>query len=157
MALEYDRILNRTIQGTTTGVLLNATLPSAYPVFTRFATFSFDFDSAVIALVLSSSMVNTSLGVMAVIAARGDTENINLTQVPDPRFAAADIFLTQLTHQNSTLATTAPASRTTAVAFSPSVAVIEFKSGDSISVYGAADNDATALMAATLSIYYIPV
>jgi len=114
-------------------------------------------DSACLALVMSSSLLNTGTGVMAVAAARGDADFLNLTPPADPRIAATDVFLTQLTHLNSTAATSAPASRTTAISFSPSVAVIEFKSGDSISLFAAADNLATALITSALSIYYIPV
>lgn len=157
MAIEYDKILNRTLQVSTNGGVLNTGASALYPVFRRVATYSFDVDSAVLALVLSSSLLNTGSGVMGVAIARGDSEFLNLTTPSDPRVAATDVFLTQITHLNSTIATSAPASRTTAIAFSPSVAVIEFKSGDNISIFAAADNLPTALISSILSIYYIPV
>jgi|694.fasta_scaffold46852_2 hypothetical protein len=157
MAIEYDRILNRTFQASTNGATINTGATALWPVLRRIGTFSFDVDSACLALVMSSSLLNTGTGVMAVAAARGESEFLNLTPPVDPRIAATDVFLTQLTHLNSTAATSAPASRTTAISFSPSVAVIEFKSGDSISLYAAADNLATALITSSLSIYYIPV
>lgn len=148
-------ILNRTIEARTAGNTFNPALTFTYPTLKRIASYQFDQPSHVIALVLSSSLLNFDTQEMAVAVARGNNEFLNMTNSGNDQIAASDIFMTQITHQNSAPGSLSPVSRTTAISFSPRVAVIDYAAGGFISIYAASGNNASSLIATTLSIYFI--
>jgi len=152
---ENPGILNRTIEARTAGSTFNPLLTFIYPTLKRVASYQFDRPSHVIALVLSSSMLNFDTQEMAVAVARGNNEFLNISNSGNDQVAASDIFMTQITHQNSAPGSLSPVSRTTAISFSPRVAVIDYAAGGFISVYAASGKDASSLIATTLSIYFI--
>lgn len=148
-------ILNRTIEARTAGNTFNPLLAFTYPTLRRIASYQFDQPSHVVALVLSSSMLNFDTQQMAVAVARGDSDFINMENSGNNQIAASDIFMTQITHQNSAAGSLSPVSRTTAISFSPKVAVIDYAAGGVISIYAASGSSVNSLIAATLSIYFV--
>lgn len=152
---EEAKILNRTIEARTAGNTFNPLLSFTYPTLRRVATYQFDQPSSVIALVLSSSLLNFDTQEMVVAAARGNNDFISIANNDNNQVAASDIFLTQLTHQNSAVGALSPVSRTTAISFSPKVAVIDYAAGGSISIYAVSGSNASSLIASTLSIYFL--
>jgi len=147
-------VLNRIIEARTAGNTFNPALAFTYPTMKRVSTYQFQRPSSVIALVLSSSLLNFDTQEMVVAVARGNTDFINITNNADNQVAASDVFITQITHQNSVAGTLSPVSRTTAIAFSPKVAVIDYAAGGTISIYAASGSNANSLISATLSIYF---
>ena len=154
-------ILNRSVQADFTGAGINALVaPSAtssYPNIIRLAQIQFTQDVSLVGIVLSASLLNTGTEPMGLFVARDTGLIINFATQPDPTVRAQDIYLSILTHNNSTVGTNAPASRTSSIGFSPKTGGILFKSATSISIYGCAQNLASALLTGVLSVYYIPV
>ena len=148
-------ILNRIIEARTAGNTFNPALAFTYPTMKRVATYQFERPSAVIALVLSSSLLNFDTQEMVVAVARGNADFINITNNADNQVATSDVFMTQITHQNSAVGSLSPVSRTTAVSFSPKVAVIDYAAGGTISIYAVSGSNASSLIATTLSIYFL--
>lgn len=148
-------ILNRIIEARSAGNTFNPALAFTYPTMKKMATYQFDQPASVIALVLSSSLLNFDTQEMAVAVARGNNDFLNITNNTNNQVAASDVYMTQISHQNSAAGSLSPVSRTTAVSFSPRVAVIDFSAGSTISIYGASGNNASSLIATTLSIYFI--
>ena len=149
------------MQADFTGSQINALVaPSAtssYPNIIRLAQIQFTQDVNLIGIVLSASLLNTGTEPMGLFVARDTGLIINFATQPDPTVRAQDIYLSILTHNNSTVGTNAPASRTSSIGFSPKTGGILFKSATSISIYGCAQNLASALVTGVLSVYYIPV
>lgn len=148
-------ILNRTIEARTAGNTFNPLLTFTYPTLRRIATYQFEQPAHVVAMVLSSSMLNFDTQEMAVAVARGNNEFLNMANSGNDQIAASDIFMTQITHKNSAAGSLSPVSRTTAVSFSPRVAVIDYAAGGFLSIYAASGSSIDSLIAATLSIYFI--
>lgn len=148
-------ILNRIIEARTAGNTFNPALAFTYPTMKRVATYQFDQPSHVVALVLSSSLLNFDTQEMAVAVARGNNEFLNIANNNDNQVAASDVFMTQISHQNSAAGSLSPVSRTTAISFSPRVAVIDYAAGGVISIYAASGSNASSLIATTLSIFFI--
>ena len=148
-------ILNRIIEARTAGNIFNPALTFTYPTMKRVATYQFDQPSHVVALVLSSSLLNFDTQEMAVAVARGNNDFLNISNSDNNQVAASDVFMTQISHQNSAAGSLSPVSRTTAVSFSPRVAVIDYAAGGMISIYAASGNNASSLIATNLSIYFI--
>ena len=80
---------------------------------------------------------------------------LNISNSDNNQVAASDVFMTQISHQNSAAGSLSPVSRTTAVSFPPRVAVIDYAAGGMISIYASSGNNASSLIATTLSIYFI--
>ena len=152
-------IFNRSVQADFTGSQVHALVaPSAtgsYPNLVRLASIQFIQDVQLIGIVLSASLLNTGTEPMGLFVARDTGLIINFATPTDPTVRANDIYLSILTHNNSTVGTNAPASRTASIAFSPKAGAIKFKSASTISIYGCAQNLASALMTGVLSVYYI--
>lgn len=154
-------ILNRSVQADFTGAAIHALVsPSAtgsYPNLIRLASIQFIQDVSLVGIVLSASLLNTGTEPMGLFVARDTGLIINFATPTDPTVRANDIYLSILTHNNSTVGTNAPASRTSSIGFSPKSGGILFKSASSISIYGCSQNIASALLTGILSVYYIPV
>ena len=151
-------IFNRSVQADFTGAQVHALVtPSSasYPNLVRLASIQFIQDVQLIGIVLSASLLNTGTEPMGLFVARDTGLIINFATPTDPTVRANDIYLSILTHNNSTVGTNAPASRTASIAFSPKAGAIKFKSASTISIYGCAQNLASALMTGVLSVYYI--
>jgi len=153
-------ILNRSVQADFTGAGIHALVTPAsasYPNLVRLASIQFIQDVTLVGIVLSASLLNTGTEPMGLFVARDTGLIINFATPADPTVRANDIYLSILTHNNSTIGTNAPASRTSSIGFSPKSGGILFKSASSVSIYGCSQNVASALLTGVLSVYYIPV
>ncbi|NDE14689.1 hypothetical protein EBZ80_07140 [bacterium] len=131
-----------------------ATISTPFPFVRRLATYVLTKDTGLVGLTLSSSIVNITAGVAGAFVAQDQGLAINLlpsgrTQIP------ANVFISQITHQNSTIGTIAPAARTNSLAFGEETSILPMRAGSGISIYACMDNNAANLFAATLSIYTI--
>ena len=133
-----------------------ASIATPFPLIKRLATFTFTKDTGLVGLTLSSSIVNTTTGVAGAFVAQDQGTTINLTQTSATQ-VPANVFLSQITHQNSTIGTIAPAARTNSLAFGEETSILPLRAGSGISIYAAMDNDAANLFAACLSIYTITI
>lgn len=150
-----ESILNRIIEARTNGNTFNPTLSFNYPTMKRVATYQFDRDAFMVALILSSSLLNFDTQEMVVAVARGNNDFLNITNNANNQVAAADVYMTQISHQNSAAGSLSPVSRTTAVSFSPRTAVIDCSAGSTISIYAVSGSNASSLIATTLSMYFV--
>lgn len=158
-SVKMKQVQNRFLQtpnlaGTTIHTLAGGAPNGSYPNIVLVDSIQFTENVNLIAIVLSVSMLNTGTEPMGLYAARVQSPVINLTSQPDPTIRATDIYLSLMTHNNSTGVTNAPASRTSSIAFSPTSAPVSMKSGQSIGIYACSQNIATALMTADLSVFY---
>jgi hypothetical protein len=152
----YD-ILNRSVQVSYTGAGMHALVsPSSasFPQIVLLNQIQFIQDVRLVGIVLSASLLNTGTEPMGIYACRATGNIINLDPPSDPTIRANDIYLSIITHNNSTVGTNAPASRTASIGFSPKVSAVLMKAGSSIGIYGCAQNLASALLAGVLSVYY---
>jgi hypothetical protein len=134
-----------------------AAIATPFPLIKRLATFTFTKDTGLVGLTLSSSIVNTTTsGVAGAFVAQDQGATINLTQTA-PTQVPANVFLSQITHQNSSISTIAPAARTNSLAFGEETSIIPIRAGAGISIYASMENDAANLFAACLSIYTITI
>ena len=147
-------ILNRSVETDITGAGIHALGAGSYPSIVKLVEIEFIQDVRVVGLVLSVSLLNTGTEPMGLFACRGQGNTINLTPSADPTIRASDIYLSIVTHNNSTVGTNAPASRTASIGFSPSTSAVIIKAGASIAIYGCAQNTASALLTGVLSVYY---
>lgn len=157
--VKMKQVQNRFLQipntaGTTINTLAGGAPNGSYPNIVLIDTIQFTENVNLIAIVLSVSMLNTGTEPMGVYAGRVQGNLLNLTSSSDPTIRATDIYLSLLTHNNSTGVTNAPASRTSSIAFSPTTAPVQMKSGQSIGIYACCQNIATALLSADLSVFY---
>jgi hypothetical protein len=144
-------ILNRTVQSNVSGLDVN----TPYPSIKLLDQILFIQDVRLVGIVLSASLLNTTSNPIGLFCARVTNNIINLQSQADPSIRASDIYLSLITHNNSTVGTNAPASRTASIGFSPKVSAITMKSGSSIGIYGACEADGTALMTGCLSVFYV--
>lgn len=152
----YD-ILNRSVQVSFTGAGMHASVsPSSasFPNIVLLNQIQFIQDVRLVGIVLSASLLNTGTEPMGIYACRATGNIINLDPPADPTIRANDIYLSIITHNNSTVGTNAPASRTSSIGFSPKVSAVLMKAGSSIGIYGCSQNIASALLAGVLSVYY---
>ena len=153
----YD-ILNRSVQVSFTGAQMHALNSGAnsasFPQIVLLNQIQFIQDVRLVGIVLSASLLNTGNEPMGIYACRATGNIINLTPPSDPTIRANDIYLSIITHNNSTVGTNAPASRTASIGFSPKVSAVLMKAGSSIGIYGCGQNLASALLAGVLSVYY---
>lgn len=150
-------ILNRSVQVDVTGSNIHSLVAPAsgsYPNLVRLGTIQFIQDVRLVGIVLSASLLNTGTEPMGIFAARDTGPIINFASPADPSVRANDIYLSIVTHNNSTVGTNAPASRTSSIGFSPKAAAVLMRAGSSISIYGCAQNLLSALLTGVLSVYY---
>jgi hypothetical protein len=151
-SLSRSTIESRMLIAQTTGASINV----AFPTIKLLAAYQFTKDTGLVGLTISSSIVNVSTSVAGAFVAQGQGNVINLTQ-SDANSVPANIFISQITHQNSTAGTIAPAARTNSLAFGEATSIIPMRAGSSIAIYGslADDGGGLNLFAAALSIYTI--
>jgi len=149
-SLSRNNIMSQMLIAQTDG----ATINSAVPFIRKLASVAFQSDTGLVGLTISSSIVNRTSGIAGIFIAQTQGDQINLTQSSDVS-VPANIFIAQITHNNSTAGTIAPAARTNSLAFGESTSIIPLRAGSGISIYGCGDANATNLFAAALSLYTI--
>lgn len=149
-SLSRNNIQSQMLIAQTQGDLINA----VFPFIRRLASIEFQSDTGLIGLTISSSVVNSSAGIAGIFIAQTQGELINLTQSSDVS-VPANIFISQITHQNSVVGTTAPAARTNSLAFGETTSIIPLRAGSGISIYACGDAIPDNLFAAALSLYTI--
>jgi hypothetical protein len=149
-ALSRNNIQSQMLIAQTTGDAIN----TAFPFIKRLATINYESDTGLIGLTISSSILNLSSGVAGIFIGQTQGEIINLTQSSSTS-VPANIFISQITHQNSAVGSNAPAARTNSLAFGEATSIIPLRAGSGISIYACSDNNPANLFAAALSIYTI--
>ena len=130
----YD-ILNRSVQVSFNGSQMHSIAPvlsASFPQIVLLNQIQFIQDVRLVGIVLSASLLNTGTEPMGIYACRATSNIINLAPPTDPTIRANDIYLSIITHNNSTVGTNAPASRTSSIGFSPKVSAVLMKAGSSI-------------------------
>jgi len=130
------------------------TVNSVFPTLRRLVTYQFTQSYQLVALSLSCSIVNTQAQVAGLFVGRDLGEFADIGQQSDTD-TASDIFISQLTHQNSTLATIAPLSRTNTVAFSGDKQFIQIQGGSRLALYGCGDANAGNLFSAVVNLHLV--
>jgi len=149
-SLNRTNIMSQMLIAQTTGNVIN----TPFPFIKKLATLNFESDTGLIGLTISSSILNLSSGVAGFFIAQTQGDLINLTQ-SDSTAVPANIFISQITHQNSSVGSNAPAARTNSLAFGEATSIIPLRAGSGISIYACSDNAAANLFAAALSVYTI--
>ena len=149
-SLNRNNIMSQMLIAQTTGNVIN----TPFPFIKKLATLNFESDTGLIGLTISSSILNLSSGVAGFFIAQTQGDLINLTQ-SDSTAVPANIFISQITHQNSSVGSNAPAARTNSLAFGEATSIIPLRAGSGISIYACSDNTAANLFAAALSVYTI--
>jgi hypothetical protein len=149
-ALVRNNIMSQMLIAQTDG----ATINSPFPFIRKLASVQFESDTGLIGITISSSIVNVTAGVAGIFIAQTQGDQINLTQSSSTS-VPANIFISQITHQNSSVGTIAPAARTNSLAFGEATSIIPLRGGSGISIYACGDANAGNLFAAALSLYTI--
>ena len=126
----------------------------AFPFIKLLASYEFISDTGLIGLTISSSIINTTTGVAGIFIAQKQADTLNLTQSSQTSIPA-NIYISQITHQNSPLGTTAPAARTNSLAFGETNSILTLRAGSGIAIYACGDISTNNKFAAALSIYTI--
>lgn len=132
------------------GTVVNGTFPS----LTRLVTYQFTQSYQLIAVTLSCSIVNTQAQVAGLFVGRDLGNFVDIGQQSDTQ-VASDIFISQLTHQNSTVSTIAPLSRTNTIAFSGDKQFIQVEGGTRLALYGCGANNAGNLFSAVVNLHLV--
>jgi hypothetical protein len=126
----------------------------SFPFIKLLASYEFISDTGLVGLTISSSIINTTTGVAGIFIAQKQADTINLTQSSETSIPA-NVYISQITHQNSPVGTIAPAARTNSLAFGEATSILTLRAGSGISIYACGDNDTDNKFAAALSIYTI--
>lgn len=148
-SLSRQTIESRMLIGSATGAEL-----VSFPFIKLIASYEFISDTGLIGLTISSSIINTSTGVAGIFIAQKQADTLNLTQSSQTSIPA-NIYISQITHQNSPVGTIAPAARTNSLAFGETSSILTLRAGSGIAIYGCGDNTTANRFAAALSIYTI--
>jgi hypothetical protein len=149
-SLNRTNIVSQMLIAQTTGNVIN----TPFPFMKRLATLNYESDMGLIGLTISSSILNLSTGIAGFFIAQDQGDLINLTQSSSTS-VPANVFISQITHQNSAVGSNAPAARTNSLAFGEATSIIPLRAGSGISIYACSDNVAANLFAAALSVYTI--
>ena len=134
----------------------SAILASTFPTLQRMSAYEFTQDYYLVASTLSCSIVNTSTQVAGLFLARDQGPIININQTSESQ-TASDVFISQLTHQNSTATTIAPLSRTNTIAFGGDTQFIRVQAGTRIALYACGFNDPLNLYTAVANLHVTPI
>jgi hypothetical protein len=127
-----------------------------FPTLQRMSAYEFTQDYYLVASTLSCSIVNTSTAVAGLFLARDLGPTININQTSESQ-TASDVFISQLTHQNSTQATIAPLSRTNTIAFGGDTQFIRVQAGTRIALYACGVTDQDNLFTAVANLHITPI
>jgi len=134
------------------GVIVGA----QFPTLQRMSAYEFDQDYYLVASTLSCSIVNTTTPVAGLFLARDLGPTININQTSESQ-TASDVFISQLTHQNSTQSTIAPLSRTNTIAFGGDTQFIRVQGGTRIALYACGVQDTDNLYTAVANLHVTPI
>jgi len=128
---------------------------SIFPTLQRVTSYQFVQDYYMIASTLSSSIVNVGPDVAGFFFGRDLGEFVDIGQQSDTQ-TASDIFISQITHQNSTLTTIAPLSRTNTIAFGGDNVFVPVQAGTRLALYACGTpGNAGYLYTATVHLHLI--
>jgi len=127
-----------------------------FPTLQRMSAYEFTQDYYLVASTLSCSIVNTSTAVAGLFLARDMGAIINIDQTSESQ-TASDVFISQLTHQNSTPTTIAPLSRTNTIAFGGDTQFIRVQGGTRIALYACGVTDQDNLFTAVANLHVTPI
>jgi hypothetical protein len=133
-----------------------AVIGSQFPTLQRMSAYEFTQDYYLVASTLSCSIVNTSTPVAGLFLARDLGPVINIDQTSESQ-TASDIYISQLTHQNSTPTTIAPLSRTNTIAFGGDTQFIRVQAGTRIALYACGTNDPDNKYTAVANLHITPI
>ena len=125
---------------------------ASFPTLRRLLTYQFTQSYQLVAISLSCSIVNVDTAVAGLFVGRDLGEQINIQQQSDTQ-VASDIFISQLTHQNSTLATIAPLSRTNTISFAGDKQFIQIEGGSRLALYGCGTSNANSFFSAVVNLH----
>ena len=134
----------------------SAIVASQFPTLQRMSAYEFTQDYYLVASTLSCSIVNTSTPVAGLFLARDLGPVINIDQTSESQ-TASDVFISQLTHQNSTPTTIAPLSRTNTIAFGGDTQFIRVQAGTRIALYACGTNDPDNKYTAVANLHITPI
>jgi hypothetical protein len=138
------RVLTLNVDGTA--------VATSFPLLKRLVTYQFTQDYNLVAGTLSCSIINISTQVAGLFLGRDLGEQINIVQQSDTQ-TASDIYISQLTHQNSTVSTIAPLSRTNTIAFGGDTSFIPIQAGTRLAVYACGENNGNNLYTAVINLH----
>lgn len=133
-----------------------ALVGAQFPTLQRMSAYEFTQDYYLVASTLSCSIVNTSTNVAGLFLARDMGPLINIDQTSESQ-TASDVFISQLTHQNSTATTIAPLSRTNTIAFGGDTQFIRVQAGTRIALYACGETDVDNLFTAVANLHVTPI
>lgn len=133
-----------------------AVVGAQFPTLQRMSAYEFTQDYYLVASTLSCSIVNTSTPVAGLFLARDLGVTINIDQTSESQ-TASDVFISQLTHQNSTATTIAPLSRTNTIAFGGDTQFIRVQGGTRIALYACGVQDTNNLYTAVANLHVTPI
>jgi hypothetical protein len=134
----------------------SAIVASQFPTLQRMSAYEFTQDYYLVAATLSCSIVNTSTPVAGFFLARDLGPVINIDQTSESQ-TASDVYISQLTHQNSTPTTIAPLSRTNTIAFGGDTQFIRVQAGTRIALYACGTNDPDNKYTAVANLHITPI
>jgi len=153
-ASQVSRLIETRVM--TLDFLGSAIVSAQFPVLQRMSAYEFSQDYYLVASTLSCSIVNTSTPVAGLFLARDLGAIINIGQTSESQ-TASDVFISQLTHQNSTPTTIAPLSRTNTIAFGGDTQFIRVQAGTRIALYACGTSDANNLYTAVANLHITPI
>jgi len=131
-----------------------ATVDSLFPTLRRLVSYQFTQDYYLVAATLSSSIINVQTAPAGLFLGRDFGELVNIQQISDTE-SASDMFISQITFQNSTGVTIAPMSRTNTIAFGTSLSFVPVQAGTRLAVYGCSFNDASNLFCGVVNLHLV--
>jgi hypothetical protein len=134
----------------------SAVVNAQFPTLYRMIAYEFTQDYYLVAATLSCSIVNTSTPVAGFFLARDLGPVVNIDQTSESQ-TASDVFISQVTHQNSTATTIAPLSRTNTIAFGGDTQFIRVQAGTRIALYACGTSDANNLYTAIANLHITPI
>lgn len=134
----------------------SAIVASQFPTLQRMSAYEFSQDYYLVASTLSCSIVNTSTPVAGLFLARDLGAIIDINQTSESQ-TASDVFISQLTHQNSTPTTIAPLSRTNTIAFGGDTQFIRVQAGTRLALYACGTNDPDNKYTAVANLHITPI
>lgn len=134
----------------------NSLVGAQFPTLQRMSAYEFTQDYYLVASTLSCSIVNTNSPVAGLFLARDLGPTINIDQTSESQ-TASDVFISQLTHQNSTVSTIAPLSRTNTIAFGGDTQFIRVQAGTRIALYACGQQDSDNFYTAVANLHITPI
>ena len=133
-----------------------AVVGAQFPTLKRMSAYEFTQDYYLVASTLSCSIVNTNAPVAGLFLARDLGPLIDIDQASESQ-TASDVFISQLTHQNSTASTIAPLSRTNTIAFGGDSQFIRVQAGTRLALYACGQQDTDNFYTAVANLHVTPI